>query len=156
MTVRTLSNEAGRHCIIRTLLLQLDEAKANDEVDALVDQPTSMFIINQSGWSVIEPVTMENKASLLQHLIWEEVILRREGNIQAFKRSLDCLQLLQLMQTWPDIIILKPLFVSQPAMENVTAMAFLGLMASLKPHDEDQQRAYEYFHDFVVHLEGKH
>ena len=84
-----------------TLLLQLDEAKTIDEIDALVDQPASMFIINQSGWSIIEPVTMENKASLLQHLIWEEVILRREGNIQAFKQGLDCLKLLQLMQTWP-------------------------------------------------------
>ena len=58
------------------------------------------------------------------------------------------------MQTWPDI--LKSLFVSQPAVEKVTVMTFLELMASLKPHDEDQQRAYDYFHDFVVHLEGKH
>ncbi len=137
-----------------TLPLQLDKANTMDEVDALVDQPANMFIINQSRWSIIEPVTMENKASLLQHLIWEEVILRKEGNVQAFKRGLDCLMLLQLMQTWPDV--LKPLFVAQPTMKEVTAEAFLGLVASLKPHDKDQQRAYDYFHDFVFHLESKY
>lgn len=142
-------------CIKRVYVcaLQLDEAKTDDDVDALVDKPANMSIINHSGWSITEPVTLTNKAGLLQHLIWEEVILRRDGNIQAFKRGLDHLKLLQLMQTHP--ALLKPLFVVQPTCEDLTAQAFWGLVASLRPRDEDKQQAYDFFRDFVFHLEGK-
>lgn len=64
--------------------MQLDDVKTSDEVDSVLDEPASMFIINQSSWSIVEPVTVANRAALLQHLMWEEVILRRESNIKAF------------------------------------------------------------------------
>lgn len=99
-----------------------------DEIDALVDLPA---IINPSGWNITEPVTIANKAALLQQLIWEEVILRREGNIQAFKRGLNHLKLLQFMQTNADL--LKPLFVAK--CEEVTAEVFMGLVSSLRPRN---------------------
>ena len=67
--------------------MQLDDAKTNEEIDCVIDEPASMFIVNQSSWSIVEPVNMTNKAALLQHLIWEEVILRRESNIHAFMKG---------------------------------------------------------------------
>lgn len=138
--------------LIFVLLLQLDKACTKDEIDALVDLPANMSIINHSGWSITEPVTIANKAVLLQQLIWEEVILRREGNIRAFKRGLGHLNLLQLMHTNPDLM--KPLFVAKS--EEVTAEVFMGLVSSLRPQKIEQQRAFDYFRDFVFHLESKY
>ncbi len=138
---------------IYVLSLQLDEAKTDGDIDTLLDQPASMFIINHSGWSIVDPVTTGNKAVLLQHLIWDEVILRREGNIQAFKRGLGDLGLLQLVQRYPDLM--KPLFVAQPDGQEVTALAFMGLVESLKPTEKEQLRAYDYFQDLVAYLGSK-
>lgn len=122
-------------------ILQLDEASTKDEIDTLLDEPANMYILNHSGWSITEPVTMANKATLLQRLIWDEVILRREGNIQAFKRGLTYLKLLQLMQANPDL--LKPLFVAKS--EEVTAEAFMGLVSTLRPQEVEQRQAFDYF-----------
>ncbi len=45
---------------ISTHPLQLDGAKTDDDIDTILDQPAGMFIINLSGWSVVEPVTTKN------------------------------------------------------------------------------------------------
>ena len=55
---------------------------------------------------------MANKAALLQHLMLEEVILRRECNIQAFMQGLGHFKLLELMQQYP--VLLKPSLVPEP------------------------------------------
>ena len=57
---------------------------------------------------------MANKAALLQHLMLEEVILRRECNIQlqAFMQGLGHLKLLELMQQYPELLM--PSLVPEP------------------------------------------
>ena len=124
--------------------IQLDDAKTDDDIDKILDQPASMLIINQSQWSIVEPVTTSNKSSLIQHLIWEEVIQRRDQNIQAFKRGPKQFKMVELIQKHPDM--LKPLFVAQPSQE-ITAGEFWSLVASLKPSAHEHQRAsaIEYF-----------
>ena len=95
---------------------------------------------------------MTNKVALLQHLIWEEVILRRESNIHAFMKGLSHLKLLELMQKYPEI--LRPLFVADSAKSQVTTESFLKLMGSLRPREEKQQKAFDYFQDFIIYLGG--
>lgn len=133
--------------------MQLDDAKTSAEVDSVLDEPASMFIINQSSWSIVEPVTVANRAALLQHLMWEEVILRRESNIKAFMQGLSCLNLLELMQKHPEL--LKPLFVVEPDESELSVDAFLRLIGSLRPQEEAQQRAYDYFMELIIHLGSK-
>lgn len=89
----------------------------------------------------------------MQQLIWEEVIQRRDQNIQAFKRGLSQLKLFELIQKHPDL--LKPLFVAQPSQREITAEDFWGLVASLKPHEHQRARVFEYFREFVFYLGGK-
>ena len=71
-----------------------------------------LFLLNQSSWSVTEEVTMTNKSYLLQKLVFEEVITRREGSLKAFRHRLNHLGLVPLLQSFPDMM--KPLFVVQP------------------------------------------
>ena len=53
-------------------------------IDTVVDKPSTMMIINGSRWSSIEPITKSNKGALLQQLLLEEVVIRRQANMQAF------------------------------------------------------------------------
>ena len=131
--------------------MQLDEAKTNDEVDQITDTPTALFLLNQSSWSITEAVTMLNKSYLLQKLIFEEVITRREGSLQAFRRGLNHLGLVPLLQSFPDMM--KPIFVAEPV--KLTAESFLSLIVSLKPQEAEQRHAFDFFCAFVQHLQGE-
>ena len=51
----------------------------------MLDVPGNLSILNNSKWGHTQAITVENKAALLQHLILEEVIVRREDNLQAFR-----------------------------------------------------------------------
>ena len=93
---------------------------------------------------------MSNKSYLLQKLIFEEVITRREGSSQAFRRGLNHLGLVPLLQSFPDM---KPLFVAQPV--KLTAERFLSLIVSLKPQEAKQRHVFDNFFAFVQHLEGE-
>ena len=70
-----------------------------------------MMILNQSRWSIIHAVTKSNKDALLQQLILEEVIIRQEANLKAFRRGLDVLGITALLEEYPHL--LKPLFIKE-------------------------------------------
>lgn len=109
------------------LLSQIDSAPRDIELDALLDKPTSGSIINSSSWSVVEAVTMRNRSLLLQQLMHEEVIVRREGNLQAFQRGLDSLQLSDLLVAHPQLM--RPLFVAEDG-KHLTATEFISLIVT--------------------------
>lgn len=58
-------------------------------------------------------------------------------------QGLSNLNLLELMQKHPEL--LKPLFVAGLAQSELSAETFLSLIESLRPREENQQRAYDYF-----------
>lgn len=118
-----------------------------------MDAPASLSILNRSAWSVVEPVTTVNKSSLLQHLILEEVIIRREENLRAFVRGLDYLGLANLLQAYPHL--LKPVFTAQLNTPTLTPESFWSLVESLRPCEIPKQRAYDYFRSFVTYLGGE-
>ena len=67
------------YCVI--IPLQLDTATTDNEIDSLLDLPTNT-IINASGWSITENITVD-KYTLIQHLLIDEVI-KRQNNLQAW------------------------------------------------------------------------
>ena len=132
--------------------MQLDEVETDDDIDSLCDAPSTLAIVNNSSWSITEPVTMKNKSSLLQRLILEEVIIRREGNLQALQTGLDRLKMIDLIVAYPTLM--KPLFVSMP--QHISAERMWSLVFSLKPQDPIQQRAFRFFKEFMQYVEGRY
>ena len=129
----------------------MDNAASTDEVDDIVDVPTNAAIINSSGWSPIEPITHANRYQLIQCLIGEEVILKREKNMKAFFHGLDTLKVGELILAHPEKM--KSLFVYQE--HPLTADSFMGLVASLRPPSTKEAQAFEFFKEYVYYLEGE-
>ena len=89
--------------------MQLDNATTDNQIDNLLDLPTNTFILNASGWSITENVTVEKKYTLIQHLLIDEVITKRRKNLQAFCLCLQSLGIDFLMHVYSDLM--KEIFV---------------------------------------------
>ena len=127
-------------------------AQNEDQLDAILDIPTNIQIVNNSSWSTIEPVTMSSRVRLLQQLIFEEVIVRREGNLLAFKKGLNSLQLGEIIAAHS--LLMRPLFVAGAELP-LTADVFLSLVKTPKPDASDKVRAaYDFFRSYVIYLAG--
>ena len=132
-------------------LLQLDQASTQNEIDAVLDQPTFLSIVNQSSWGHVQAVTMSSKHSFLQLLIWDEVIQHRLVNIHALMKGLNCLGYLQLVKDHADQLI--NLFVHKAG-----PLTAAQLLAFLKPSitgTEEKRQALQFFKDFILYLESK-
>ena len=57
-----------------------------------------MSIINSSGWPVTQQITLANKTALLQGLIFDEVIAKRQDHIAAFQKGLENLKVMALIR----------------------------------------------------------
>ena len=115
----------------------------------MVDLPKNSSIINSSGWNPWEPITHVNRYRLIQSLISEEVITKREQNIQAFMKGLNLLKVGDLVAAYPDLM--KEVFVYKHT--NITADQFLALVTSPKPDSPKHAQAFDHFVHFVNHLE---
>ena len=100
---------------------QLDNAVNTDEVDEIIDIPVNSSIIKTSGWSIIEPITHANRYQLIQYLVQDEVITKRESNIKAFFNGLNMLKVGDLLLSHPDTMM--SLFVFES--EQLTAYSFV-------------------------------
>ena len=130
--------------------MQLDNATSMDEIDQIIDLPESAAILNCSGWSIVEPVTMGNRYRLIECLIKEEVISKRETNLKAFFRGLNLLNVGDLIVAHPKIM--EPVFVFKH--DKLTADSFMALVGSVKPPSPTHSRAFGFFRDYVCYLEG--
>ena len=118
----------------------------------MLDVPGNLSILNNSKWGHTQAITVENKAALLQHLILEEVIVRREDNLKAFIIGLEQLGLRGLIKAYPTLM--KPLFTRQDQAP-LTADQFRMLIGSVRPgFDDEKSKAFDFFHDLVNYLEG--
>ena len=67
------------------------------QIDNLLDLLTNAFILNASGWSITENVTVEKKYTLIEHMLIDEEITKRRKNLQAFCLGLQSLGINFLM-----------------------------------------------------------
>ena len=109
-----------------------------------------MMILNQSRWSIIEAITKSNKDALLQQLILEKVIIRREANLKAFRRGLGVMGISSLLCGYANL--LRPLFVEERRL--LTANEFKSFIDCRRPSNSEQSRAYDFFMEFIAHIEG--
>ena len=66
----------------------MDGANTEADIDEVLDNPSSMSIINSSGWDITVPINIQTKDRLIQGLIYEEVIGKRERQITALRKGL--------------------------------------------------------------------
>lgn len=129
---------------------QLDKADTEDSIDATVDKPSMMMIINSSRWSVIETITKNNKDALLQQLTLKEVVIRREASILAFQRGMHVLGVSQLIRCYPTLM--RPLLVAEEKM--LTSEQFMSFIGSLKPSQPAELLAYNRFVELITYIGG--
>ena len=96
-------------------------------------------------------IMKENKSLFLQQLLYEEVIEKREHNLKAFLKGLNCLNIGDLIKGHSSLT--SALFVA-PADPTFTSEAFFKLVSSQKPVVEDWAKAFDYFKEYVIYLEG--
>ena len=111
------------------------------------------MILNQSRWSIVEPITKSSKDALLQELVLEEVIIRRETNLKAFRRGLSVLKITDLLDEYPDLM--RVLFVAGDS-RSITSHQFVSLIGCKRPENPQQGYSYDIFMEFVAHIEGKY
>ena len=94
---------------------------------------------------------MVTKMELVQTLIIEEVIRKRDVNIRAFRKGLFILGFLNLCRDHP--LLTKELFVYTK--QNLTASVFLSLLEpGLPPRSQLSQTTYTYFQQYIEERGG--
>ena len=125
----------------------MDSATTNEAVDKTVDE--GITIINQSGWA---PVTVSNKAEIIQGHILDEAITKRENNIRALQRGLDNFGVLSVIQKYPHFF--SEIFTFREL--KVSADVLKGLVDKGKsPLSELHTAAYENFLDYMSARESE-
>lgn len=79
-------------------------------------------------------------------------MVKREQNLKAFCRGLNSLNIGSLIKMHPDVM--RSLFVAQKG--DITADIFFSLMSNDPPRNEAEERAVNYFKEFVVHIESEY
>ncbi len=101
---------------------------------------------------MVEPVTNENKFSLIQRLVEEEVIVKRERNLKAIRKGLEVLGFLDLVIKYPSLV--KPYFVAE-SRALVPDEFFLLVDNLLYTEHEHKNRSLDFFKSFVSYLYGE-
>ena len=104
--------------------MQIDNAQTEKDIDSILDESENMSIINSSGWPVTQQITLANKTALLQGLIFDEVIAKRQDHIAAFQKGLERLEVMELIRKHPQQM--RKLFVHSD--ETLNADQFLSLI----------------------------
>ena len=112
----------------------------------MIDDPRFMAILNSSGWPVTRCVSLASKSELLQQLIFNEVVQKRQQAIHSVCRGLDQLKVVKLLRGNADIM--KPVFLFDPTLQ-LTPDILCNNISTPKPSDERLKQVYEWFLDYV-------
>ena len=115
-------------------------------MDAVLDEEKYMSIINASGWDLTKKVTQVTKNNLVQGLIVEEVIGKRERRMCAMKNGLEWAGFLDLIRQYPEKM--RPLLVHCGS--ELTYNQFQALIYSAPPSQPVERRAYEWFFEYIA------
>ena len=130
----------------------LDDAKCDTELEAILGECNQMSKvywqqISMLDWSISEPISMKNKAFLVEELIRTELFKRRKDQLMAFKQGLQSLGFLTAISPYEEKI--RSLFV--PTNDKLTADKFKSLFESscVKPEAFAEGTAYEWFMEYI-------
>jgi len=83
-----------------SLFMQMSKAETETEIDNVLNKP-DMTIVNCSKWSPTQPIIPVTKASLLQELIYDEVVDKRHKQIDGLRKGLQQFDMISLLKRYP-------------------------------------------------------
>lgn len=106
-----------------------------------------MALINSSNWSPVEIITLENKATLLQDLVYTEIIDKRQNQLQHLRDGLNHFNVVDLCSTDPSKF--RFLFVYQE--DTLTCERMLNLISfdTQLQLTEDKAVACRWFKEYI-------
>lgn len=75
----------------------MDEASTQEDIDAILDVPEYLEVINGSGWPCTQIVAISNINEIVQGLIAEDVIRKRMKSMDDLRKGLSIVGILPLM-----------------------------------------------------------
>lgn len=141
--------------------------KTDEEIDSILSIPENMTIINSSKWSPVQPINIMTKSTLLQQLIYEEVIDKRHCQLNGIKRGLEYFGLVSLCKRYPEKLCAILVYQEKPLEASTFVNLFSIIWSSLEANEEQIiQWFFEYLkergnvailmHDFKMIWNRKH
>lgn len=86
---------------IREIISKLNDIKSDEDLRKfLLENPNVRDILNVAGW--VKNITMANKGYAVMNLLIHEVLTKRKVALDQLRRGLDCLEVLSLIQKYPE------------------------------------------------------
>lgn len=130
--------------------MQLNQASSQDDIQKLLDEDKYMAVVNNAGWPPEKHVTLANRIELMNGIIEQELVHKRERVIAAFGRGLEVLGLRTLMCQHPQEFRCVFVYQNQP----LTAKTFTGLIVSKPPLGKRKLRVYQWFMQYIQDRES--
>lgn len=122
----------------------MDAASTQEEIDEIVDQPNYQALINSSGWPAHRLISPGSKGTFLNGLVIAE-FQKRSHLMRYFANGLCVIGLYDVVCSHPNE--LRSVFVYKG--DKLTPEAFLGIIKSRRPEDEQKAQAYDWFVSYV-------
>ena len=96
--------------------MQMSQVETDAEIQVVLDKPDNMAIVNCSKWSPTQPITPVTKSSLLQELIYEEVVDKRHKQIAGLRKGLQHFSMVTLLKCHPKLrrVFAKAVYLMHP------------------------------------------
>ena len=127
------------------LFLQLDRANTDGEIDVVLDKNENMALVNASNWPPTQRITTASKSSLLQELVYEELLEKRYKQILDLRKGLQMFRLVSLMRRYPDQ--LRSLLVYGGS--SLDAETMLGLFQFGSREDERERATLLWLKEYI-------
>ena len=127
------------------LIDALDFAETQEDLNAATDE--HIEIINCSRWDPTKTITLENKGVLLGELMYDELIRKRQSQIQSIQEGLKAVGLLSYINTNQEIC--KQIFLTQKIID---LQSFIEIIVNddVKRDEFENKQAYEHFQSILA------
>lgn len=114
-----------------------------DMITFLVENPTVRDVMNVAGW--VKDITVTNKGYTAMNPLIHEVLTQRKFAMGQMRRGLDCLEVLSLIQKYPDEM--KEYFVKPDEADITPDMMIREVFANAngKEGSEEKEQACKFF-----------
>ena len=128
----------------------MDDASSDEDIDILLNEPNYMSLVDSSRWSTTASINMNTKGALIQVLIMDEVIGKRQIQMENLRKGLTKFSgFFSLCQKYPEKC--KSLFVYTD--QDVTYDVFLKLMAPVFDNTGTHGDILTWFTDYLKERE---
>ena len=94
--------------VVISFLKELSNINTNAELDYLFDVnaegPAYEQIVNSTQWPIDTKITLENIETLKAMIVWEELVIKREKQLNAIREGLSFIGVLPLIKTYPTLL----------------------------------------------------